>query len=142
MKYVPLAARLLLGLIFFVFGLNNILHFLHMPYPSGDALTWFGIMAAHGWMTFVGVVMTIAGLLLLVGRFVPLALAMLAPVIVNILLYHALLWPHGAAPAIIVAVLEVVLLVFYYRSFLPLFVPDALPISPKASHLPGSTNKT
>lgn len=141
MKYIPLASRLLLGFIFFIFGLNNILHFIHMPYPSGDALTWFGIMAAHGWMTFVGVIMVIGGLLLLVGRFIPLALVMLAPVIVNILLYHALLWPHGYAPAIIVAVLEVVLLVFYYRSFLPLFVPDALPISPKASHLPGPAHK-
>ncbi|MBW4038830.1 MAG: DoxX family membrane protein [Acidobacteria bacterium] len=124
MKYIPLVSRLLLGLIFFIFGLNNILHFLHMPYPSGDALTWFGIMAAHGWMTFVGVIMVVAGLLLLVGRFVPLALVLLAPVIVNILLYHALLWPHGYIPAIVVAVLEVVLLLAYHRSFAPLLVPD------------------
>lgn len=131
MKNVLLVSRLLLGLIFFVFGLNNILHFLPMPYPTGDALTWFGIMAAHGWMTFVGVIMVIAGLLLLVARFVPLALAMLAPVIVNILLYHALLWPHGFIPAILVAVLEVVLLVAYHRSFAPLFIPDSTPVPPK-----------
>jgi putative oxidoreductase len=82
-------------------------------------------------MNFVGVIMVISGLLLLVGRFVPLALAMLAPVIVNILLYHALLWPHDFAPAIIVAVLEVVLLVAYYRSFAPLFVPDPTASTPK-----------
>ena len=132
MKYIPLVSRLLLGLIFFIMGLNNILHFLPMPYTSGDALTWFGIMSAHGWMTFVGVIMVIAGLLLLVGRFVPLALAMLAPVIVNILLYHALLWPHGYAAAIVVALLEAILLVAYHRSFLPLFVPDATPIAPAA----------
>jgi putative oxidoreductase len=128
MKTVLLVSRLLLGLIFFVFGLNTILHFISMPLPTGDALTWFGIMASHGWMTFAGVIEVISGLLLLVGRFVPLALAMLAPVIVNILLYHALLWPHGFIPAIIVAILEVVLLAAYYRSFAPLFVPD-----PKAS---------
>ena len=131
MKNVLLVCRILLGLIFFVFGLNNILHFLAMAYPTGDALTWFGIMAAHGWITFVGVIMVIAGLLLLVGRFVPLALAMLAPVIVNILLYHALLWPHGFIPAILVAVLEAVLLVAYHRSFAPLFVPDPTPATPK-----------
>ena len=125
MKYVLLVSRLLQGLIFFVLGLNTILHFLHMPYPTGDALTWFGIMAAHGWMTFVGVLMVIAGLLLLVGRFVPLALAILAPIIVNILLYHALLWPHGYVPAIVVTVLEIILLIAYHRSFAPLFVPDA-----------------
>jgi uncharacterized membrane protein YphA (DoxX/SURF4 family) len=124
MKYIPLVCRLLLGLMFFVFGLNDILHFIHMPLPSGDALTWMGIMATHGYMTFVGVIMVIGGLLLLVGRFVPLALTLLAPVIVNILLYHALLWPHGAAPGILAAVLEIALLVAYHRSFAPLFVPD------------------
>jgi putative oxidoreductase len=124
MKYVLLASRLLLGLIFFVLGLNLILSFLHMPYPTGDALTWYGIMAAHRWMTFAGVIQVIAGLLLLVGRFVPLALAMLAPIIVNILLYHSLLWPHGYAPAIVVTVLEIILLIAYHRSFAPLFVPD------------------
>jgi putative oxidoreductase len=124
MKYVLLVSRLLQGLIFFVFGLNDILHFIKMPYPTGDALTWMGIMVSHGWMTFNGVVMVIAGLLLLVGRFVPLALALLAPVIVNIALYHVLLWPHGFVPAVIVALLEVILLIAYHRSFLPLFVPD------------------
>lgn len=127
MKYFLLASRLLLGLIFFILGLNLILHFIHMPYPTGDALTWYGIMAPHGWMTFVGVIQMIGGLLLLVGRFVPLALTLLAPIIVNILLYHALLWPHGYIPAIIVAILEVILLIAYHRSFAPLFVPDAQP---------------
>ncbi len=124
MKYIPLVARLLLGFLFFVFGLNLLLHFIHMPYPTGDALAWFGIMSGHGWMTFVGVIQVIGGLLLLVGRFVPFALTILAPVIVNILLYHALLWPHGAAMAIVVTVLEVILLIVYHRSFAPLFAPN------------------
>jgi uncharacterized membrane protein YphA (DoxX/SURF4 family) len=124
MKYVLLVSRLLLGLIFFVFGLNLILNFLHLPYPTGDTLTWYGIMAAHRWITFVGLIQVIAGLLLLVGRFVPLALAILAPILVNILLYHALLWPHDFIPAIVITVLEVILLIAYRRSFAPLFVPD------------------
>ena len=55
MKIVALVCRILLGLMFFVFGLNNILHFMKMPPPSGDALTWIGIMGAHHWMSFVGV---------------------------------------------------------------------------------------
>lgn len=131
MKYVPLASRLLLGLIFLVLGANGILHFLPMPLPTGDALTWYGIMAAHGWMSFVGVISLIGGLLLLVGRFVPLALVLLAPVIVNILLYHALLWPHGYILAIVAAVLEVILLIVYRRSFTSLFVPDPTTITPK-----------
>ena len=127
MRIVILVCRILLGLIFFVFGLNVILHFLPQPLPTGDALTWFGIMAAHHWMNFVGAVMTIAGLLLLVNRFVPLALTLLAPVIVNILLYHALLWPHGVGPAIATLVLELILVAAYFSSFTPLLAmnPEA-----------------
>lgn len=127
MRIVILICRILLGLMFFVFGLNNILHFIHMPPPSGDALSFMMVLGSHHWMNFVGALMTVAGLLLLVNRFVPLALTLLAPIIVNILLYHALLWPHGAAPAIIALVLEVVLLAAYFRNFLPLLAmnPEA-----------------
>ena len=131
MRYAVLGSRLLLGLIFFVFGLNGLLHFFSMPLPTGDALTWFGIMAGHHWMDFVAVEQLIAGLLLLVGRFAPLALALLAPVIVNILLYHALLWPHGYVPAVLVLLLELFLLAVYWRSFASLFVPNPEPQTPK-----------
>jgi putative oxidoreductase len=124
LKYIILTTRLLQGLLFFVFGLNNILHFIPMPAPSGDALIWMQIMAGHGWFTFIGVLMVVAGLLLLVGRFVPLAIVILAPIIVNIMLYHTLLWPHGIALGIVVTVLELILLVAYHRSFLPLFHPN------------------
>ena len=127
MKVVVLVCRILLGLMFFVFGLNDLLHFIHMPLPDGDALTWMGIMGAHHWMNFVGVMMTVAGLLLLVNRFVPLALTLLGPIIVNILLYHALLWPHGAGPAILALVLELVLIAAYFRNFTPL-----LAVNPEA----------
>lgn len=124
MRYVILGARVLEGLIFLVFGLNGILHFIKMPLPTGDALVWFGIMTAHHWMNFVAVEELVGGLLLLVGRFVPLGLTLLAPVIVNILLYHALLWPHGYALAVITLVLELFLLAVYWRSFAPLFHPN------------------
>lgn len=124
MRTVIFGARLIEGLIFLVFGLNGILHFLKMPPPTGDALTWFGIMAAHHWMNFVAVVQLVGGLLLLVGRFVPLALTILGPVIVNILLYHSLLWPHGAGFAIVVLIMELFLLGVYWRSFAPLFQPN------------------
>ena len=127
MKVVILVCRILLGLIFFVFGLNNLLHFIHLPLPTGDALTWMGIMADHHWMNFVGVIMTVAGLLLLVNRFVPLALTLLAPIIVNILLYHSLLWPHGVGAAIIALLLELILIAVYFRSFIPLLAMDAEP---------------
>lgn len=128
MRYVILVCRLLLGLMFFVLGLNNILGFLKMPPPQNpDAMTFMTILHVSHWMTFVGAVMTIAGLLLLVNRFVPLAVTLLAPVIVNILLYHALLWPHGAALAIVALVLELALVATYFRSFTPLLAmnPEA-----------------
>jgi uncharacterized membrane protein YphA (DoxX/SURF4 family) len=131
MKYVVLGSRLLLGLIFLVFGLNGLLHFFSMPYPSGDALIWYGIMAGHHWMNFVSVVQLVAGLLLLVGRFVPLAIVLLVPILVNILLYHALLWPHGYALAIVSVVLELILLGAYWRSFAPLLAPNPEAQTPK-----------
>jgi len=131
MGYVILGARVLLGLIFVVFGLNGLLHFYNPPPPTGDALTWFGIMAAHHWMNFVAVEQLVGGLLLLVGRFVPLGLTLLAPVIVNILLYHALLWPHGYGAAVLVLILELFLLAVYWRSFAPLLHPNPEAITPK-----------
>jgi putative oxidoreductase len=128
MKIAVLIARLLLGLIFFVFGLNGILHFLPMPaMPPSDAATFSSILMHHGYMTFVALLMVISGLLLLVGRFVPLALTMLGPILVNILLYHALLDPaagvKAAIPGIVATVLEVFLIVVYRRSFYTLFYP-------------------
>jgi uncharacterized membrane protein YphA (DoxX/SURF4 family) len=131
MKYVIPVCRILLGLMFFIFGLNNILNFIPLPPPSGDALTFMMVLHGHGWMTFVGCIMVVGGLLLLVGRFVPLALTLLAPVIVNIALYHALLWPHGAAAAFVASLLEVVLLIAYWRSFAPLLHPDPKPDTSK-----------
>lgn len=131
MRYVVLVARVVEGLIFTFFGLNTLLHFFNGPLPSGDALTWFGIMLSHHWMNFVGVVELVGGLLLLVGRFVPLGITLLAPVLVNILLYHALLWPHGYGFAIVVLVTELVLLGAYWRSFAPLFHPNPEARTPK-----------
>lgn len=128
MKWVVLGARLLLGLVFFVFGLNGLLNFLHAPPMAGDAGTWAGIMANHHWMTFVAVVQVIGGLLLLVNRFVPLALTLLAPELVNILLFHLLLTERaGILPGAICAVLELFLLFVYRRNFLPLLAmnPEA-----------------
>jgi putative oxidoreductase len=124
MRYVILGARVLEGLIFLIFGLNGLLHFYNPPAPTGDALTWFGIMVMHHWMNFVAVIQLVGALLLLVGRFVPLGLTLLAPVIVNILLYHALLWPHGYALAILVLITELFLLAVYWRTFAPLLHPN------------------
>ncbi len=113
--------RVLLGLLFFVFGMNGLLHFLKMPPMEGDAGALAGIMTAHGWMRFVSVLQVIAGLLLLVGRYVPLALVILGPIIVNILLFHFMLAQSGAALGVLAAFLEVFLIWAYWRSFRGLF---------------------
>ena len=118
MKYVVLVSRLLLGLMFLVFGANNVLHFLHMGTAPGDAGTFEGILISSHWMAFVGIIMIIGGLLLLVGRFVPLALTLLAPVIVNILLFHLLIAKgEGIANALPVAVLALFLVWAERRAF-------------------------
>jgi len=124
MKIAILIVRLLLGLLFLVFGLNGILHFMKTPpMPPSDAATFATILMNSGYMTFVSVLMVIAGLLLLVGRYVPLALVILGPIIVNILCFHFLLAHGGAAPGLFATVLELFLIWAYRLSFRGLFDP-------------------
>jgi putative oxidoreductase len=126
MKIAILIARILLGLLFLVFGLNGILHFMKTPpMPPSDAATFATILMNSGYMAFVSVLMVIAGLLLLVGRYVPLALVILGPILVNILCFHFLLAHGGAAPGLIATVLELFLIWAYRLSFRGLF--DAAP---------------
>ena len=130
MKIAVLIARVVLGLLFFVSGLNGILHFMHPPpMPPSDATTFANILMASSYMTFVALLMLIAGLLLLVGRFVPLALTILGPILVNILLFHFTLLHGGAGIPIGLTLVELFLIYAYRRSFMGLF--DATPeISP------------
>jgi putative oxidoreductase len=125
MNKVIIVARILLGAVFVLFGANFFLHFLKMPSPTGDAGAYMGVLFMHNFLYVVGALQLVGGLLLLVGRFVPLGLVLLGPVIVNILLYHVLLEPVGYAPAVVVAVLELFLLIAYRKSFRGLF--DAVP---------------
>ena len=126
MKVAILIARVLLGLMFFIFGLNNILHFLKLPVPPGDAGAFEGLLVSHNMLTFVGLLMVIAGLLLLVGRYVPIALVILGPILVNILAFHLLFTGgSGIAPGLIATLLELFLIWAYRLSFRGLF--DAAP---------------
>jgi putative oxidoreductase len=105
MKIVINISRSLLAVIFAVFGLNGFLHFILLPPPSGVAGQFMGAMFATKYLLVVFAIELIAGVLLLINRFVPLALALLAPVIVNILLYHTLMNPTGLGFAIFVTIL-------------------------------------
>src|SRR6266851_3991262 len=112
MKIVNLVARLLLGLIFVVFGLNGFLNFLNMgPLPSGFAGQFIIALAASHYLWVIAGLQVVGGVLLLVNRFVPLALVLLGPVIVNILLYHVFLNRSGAQLAILGTILWFI--VFY-----------------------------
>src|SRR5262249_53636787 len=112
MKIVVLIARLLLGLISVVFGLNGFLNFLSMgPMPTGLAGQFMGALALSHYYWVIATLQILGGLLLLVNRFVPLALVLLGPVIVNILLYHLFLNPAGIGFALVLTILWFI--VFY-----------------------------
>jgi len=126
MKITILIARLLLGLIFVVFGLNGFLNFLDMgPMPSGLAGQFIGALFQSHYLWVVAGLQVVGGLLLLVNRFVPLALVLLGPVIVNILLYHLLLNRAGFGPAILVTVLWFIVFYGHRQYFSGIFVQRA-----------------
>jgi putative oxidoreductase len=115
MKIATIIARVLLGLIFLVFGSNFFLHFLgNPPPPPGLAGEYFHALSTSGYIYVIGAFQVIGGLLLLIGRFAPLGLTILAAMIVNIWAFHILIVPGGFGPAIVVTVLEL-FLVWRYR---------------------------
>jgi hypothetical protein len=116
------AARLALGAIFTVFGLNGFLHFIPQPPPSGLAAVFLGGLAASGYMfPLIKGTEVIVGLLLLSNRFVPLALTVLAPIVVNILAFHLFLAPAGLVLPLVVTALGVYLASTERAVFAPFF---------------------
>jgi len=121
MRTASLIARYMAGAIFLVFGLNGFLHFIPLPPPEGIAGQFMGALYASHYLIVIFALQVIAGVLLLVDRYVPLAVAVLAPVIVNILLFHALMAPSGLPLALFVAVLWAVVFVDVRSAFAGLF---------------------
>ena len=125
MRTATLIARILLGLIVIVFGLNGFLHFIPQPEMPQAAITFFGGLAAAGYMLpLLFATQVIGGVLLLVGM-VPLGLLLLAPVIVNIVGFHLFVSPNGLGVALVVAALEVFLAWAYRDAFRPLLSSSA-----------------
>jgi len=124
MKIVVLIARILMGLIFFVFGLNGFFNFLHMgPLPTGLAGEFIDVFFKSHYVYFVSALQVVGGALLLVNRYVPLALTLLGPVIVNILLYHLLMNLKGIVPfALVVTVCWAIVAYRNRQYFAGLFV--------------------
>lgn len=111
MKIAALISRYLLGLMFTVFGLNGFLHFIPQPPPTGLALQYLTVLTEAHYFVPVYALQLVGGVLLLANRYVPIALTLLGPVIVNILLYHILMAPAGIPPGLVAFLLW--LTVFY-----------------------------
>jgi putative oxidoreductase len=106
MKIVSLTARVLLGLVFLVFGLNGFLNFFPMgPMPAGLAGQFTAALFESHYMIVVFTLELAGGVLLLFNRYVPLALTLLAPVIINIVLFHVFMAPSGLPLAMVVSIL-------------------------------------
>src|SRR5579864_7313547 len=121
MRTASVVARYLAGVIFLVMGLNGFLHFIPFPPPSDVAGQFMGALYVSHYLWVIFAFQVIAGVLLLVNRYVPLAVAVLAPVIVNILTFHALMAPSGLPLALFVAVLWAVIFVDVRSAFAGLF---------------------
>src|SRR5438876_12426971 len=117
MKIIAIIARFLLGLIFLTFGLNGFLHFLPAPLPSGTAAQFIGALFVSHYLVAVFLLQIIPAVLLLLNRYVPLALTLLAPIIVNILLFHLLMALAGLPLALVVTVLWIVVFLSVRSAF-------------------------
>ena len=132
MKTATIISRVLLGLIFVTFGLNMFLNFIPMPPPpEGPAREFMTALFMSHYLYVVGALQVVGGLILLSGRWMPLGLTLLGPVIVNIVCFHVLMAPAGLPMAIVVSLLALFLLWRYREHFAGLVknapTPSALP---------------
>ncbi|HKP03438.1 MAG TPA: hypothetical protein VJU77_08780 [Chthoniobacterales bacterium] len=125
MKYVIIIVRVLLGLMFVVFGSNAFFKFMGPPPEmSGHAGEFINALMSSGYMQAIAVFQVLGGLCLLLGaRFVPLGLTFLGPIIVNIVLFHIFLETQGLPIALATAVLALFLLWVYRFKFPAIFQP-------------------
>lgn len=116
-------ARVVLGLIYFVFGLNFFLQFLPTPPSAGGAADTFvgGLFQSGYFFPMLKSIEVVAGGLLLIGLFVPLALVILMPISLNILLFHAFLTPGNATMGIVIVLIHLYLAWAYREYYKPLF---------------------
>ena len=116
MSKLPLIARIILGLIFTVFSINFFVPFLPMPEPTPEAGAFLGALMDSGYMFyFIKIVELVGGVMLLIGICIPFALLLLAPIVVNIFLFHIFLDPAGFLMGLFIFLLEFYLL-YHYRS--------------------------
>jgi putative oxidoreductase len=125
MKIATIISRSLLGLVFVVFGSNKFLHFMPMPPMSGEAGAFMGAMFVTHYLFVVAAFEVIGGFLLLIGRYAPLGLTLVGPVVVNILAFHTFMAPSGLPVALVVSALALFLLWSYREHFAGIVKPVA-----------------
>jgi putative oxidoreductase len=124
MKIAATIARYLMGVIFLIFGSNMLFHFLpNPPMPPSQIATFSTVLLESHYTVAVGLFQVVPAILLLINRYIPMALALLAPVIVNICLTHLLMAPSGLPLAVVVVVLWLLVFTRVRCSFEPLFKP-------------------
>ena len=121
MRIASVVARYLAGMIFLVMGLNGYLNFIPLPPPGGVAGQFMAALYLSHYLWVIFAFQLIGGLLLLVNRYVPLAVAVLAPVIVNILTFHFLMAPSGLPLALFVTILWALIFIDVRPAFSGLF---------------------
>lgn len=122
MKIAFTIARVLLGLLFTVFGLNGFLHFIPMQSPTGLAGQYMGALFLSHYLVVVFLLQLIGGVLLLANRYVPFGLLLLGPVLVNILLFHSTMAPAGLPMALVATALWLVIFSGVRKAFAGVFV--------------------
>ena len=123
MKIAALISRILMGLVFTFFGLNGFLNFLPQPpLPPGTAGQFSTALFVSHYLYLIAAVQVISGVLLLINRYVPLAIVLLGPMLVNILAFHLLMYRTGLSVAAVVAILWIVLAVYYRQHLACIFV--------------------
>ena len=121
MKIAVIIARVLLGVAFVFAGVAKFLPMKAGSIPAGDAGAMMTLMFAHKWMVLYGLLEAVSGLALLAGRYVPLALTLLAALLVNIMLFNSTLYPAGVLPTLVLGALEIFLVWAYRESFAGIF---------------------
>jgi len=121
MKIVVIIARVLLGLMFFVFGLNAFLKFIPAPPLQGVWGQFLGALFVSHYVWVIGATQVVSGALFLIGRYLPLAIALAGPVIVNIITYHVTMQRENAQLAILATICWLILFWWHRASFAPLW---------------------
>ncbi|MBC7605993.1 MAG: DoxX protein [Burkholderiales bacterium] len=117
-----LLVRIVLGIMLVVFGSNKFLHFIPLPVPTGSAGDFMNSLGATGYIfPFVGILEVLIGGMLLMKKWVAFALILLAPISINILLFHLFLDIPGVGIALFVSILNAILIYKHWKQYIPLF---------------------